>query len=451
MTYAASGSSGITVADNDNIDFGTGDFTLAWKGSLPDWTPAYNPLFFYKAQESASERYRYSFGFAAAHKTLHMTIGRGGTNSDFIATTVPDLADGTTHLCVAVVTRETALVDGSIAFYVDGVQLGVSKTITATAPGTVSGNTNLYISGSSTTRFASTNEFAILFNRALTAAEVLDLYNNGVAEADKWGSQTPTCTSDFSAGAYNWDHNIGDSNLQVTGNNDAVSDGVTSYDDCLKVYANGAQKAFQISKGSGSEYTLVQYDNYRLTFKYLAEAGCGIAYFGTTTNGQPLQDFSRPAVVEGVWTEATIEFTNNARTYLSINGFSSSSTIYVTNLTANKSIYFRDIVYTKIGATLALEPEGVQTDKWYDSSTNDLDASYPATGYSIYPDGTGVRIASTANGSAYNFSSIEDGFSASGVHTIKIYDYLEMRFTEPPTWNWVDGYYEVALPLEILK
>jgi hypothetical protein len=27
MTYAASGSSGIQVVDNDNINFGTGDFT----------------------------------------------------------------------------------------------------------------------------------------------------------------------------------------------------------------------------------------------------------------------------------------------------------------------------------------------------------------------------------------------------------------------------------------
>ena len=28
---------------------------------------------------------------------------------------------------------------------------------------------------------------------------------------------------------------------------------------------------------------------------------------------------------------------------------------------------------------------------------------------------------------------------------------VEMRFTEPPSWSWVDGYFEVALSLEILK
>jgi hypothetical protein len=47
MTYAASGSSGITVADNTNINFGTGNFTLVWRGSLPDWTPSgFNHAFF---------------------------------------------------------------------------------------------------------------------------------------------------------------------------------------------------------------------------------------------------------------------------------------------------------------------------------------------------------------------------------------------------------------------
>ena len=119
--------------------------------------------------------------------------------------------------------------------------------------------------------------------------------------------------------------------------------------------------------------------------------------------------------------------------------------------TAGDKIYIKNVSVKKLGATLDLEPEGITASDWQDSSTNNLDASYPATGYSVYPDGTGVRIASTANGSAYNFSSIEDGFSASGVHTIKIYDYLEMRFTKTPSWQALSGdLFEIALELEIL-
>src|SRR5690606_34958366 len=40
LTPAASGSRGIMVADNPQVNFGTGDFTLYWLGSLPDWTEA---------------------------------------------------------------------------------------------------------------------------------------------------------------------------------------------------------------------------------------------------------------------------------------------------------------------------------------------------------------------------------------------------------------------------
>src|SRR6056297_3128839 len=46
MTAADSGSNGIQVANNDDINFGTGDFTLVWKGSVPDWGE--NAYFFSK-------------------------------------------------------------------------------------------------------------------------------------------------------------------------------------------------------------------------------------------------------------------------------------------------------------------------------------------------------------------------------------------------------------------
>ena len=72
MTYAAAGSSGITVADNDNIfgipgtgqaffgafitaasqNFGTGNFTLRWKGALPDWSPESLYSLFYNGQRN---------------------------------------------------------------------------------------------------------------------------------------------------------------------------------------------------------------------------------------------------------------------------------------------------------------------------------------------------------------------------------------------------------------
>ena len=48
MTYAASGSGGIVVADNAHTDLGTGNFTVVFIGSLLDWTPSVTSYLFEK-------------------------------------------------------------------------------------------------------------------------------------------------------------------------------------------------------------------------------------------------------------------------------------------------------------------------------------------------------------------------------------------------------------------
>jgi hypothetical protein len=60
------------------------------------------------------------------------------------------------------------------------------------------------INGTTTARTAGSLQASRLFNRALTAAEVLDLSINGVALADRGASQTPVYESDFSAGVDGW-------------------------------------------------------------------------------------------------------------------------------------------------------------------------------------------------------------------------------------------------------
>lgn len=69
----------------------------------------------------------------------------------------------------------------------------------------------------------------------------------------------------------------------------------------------------------------------------------------------------------------------------------------------------------------------------------------------LTPSTTGCTITSTPGGTTYNWTSIESGFNYNGTSYTLELSATEMRFTEPPTWNWVDGYYEVALSLEILK
>ena len=186
MTYAASGSSGITVADNDNIDFGTGNFTLVWKGSLPDWTPSVIGYLITKTDAAVTSGFVFS-----CQNDGTFRVRLNATN--YVSTVANSFTDNSAHEIKAVITRESASVAGSVVFYVDGYLLGAAVAITAGVPASINTTTALEVLGlgvSGGVRVAGTTHHAYTFNRALTAAEVLDLYRNGIAEADKWGSQT---------------------------------------------------------------------------------------------------------------------------------------------------------------------------------------------------------------------------------------------------------------------
>jgi len=171
---------GIAVADNANIDLGTGNFTLHWEGSLPDWTPTAHTLILKWAANLG-----YTLGLSTSG---NVTVYINATV--YTSTVVNTFENGTHHKIDAVVTRESASVDGSIVFYVDGVQLGASVTITAGVPSTVDTATSLYVLGITASHYAGTVNSALVYNRALSASAVLSLYNNGVDENDKDGSQT---------------------------------------------------------------------------------------------------------------------------------------------------------------------------------------------------------------------------------------------------------------------
>lgn len=178
MTYAASGSSGIAVANNSNINFGTGNFTIVRKVALPDWTPSTLVRLMWKYQSNAL---RYDLFINTDGK---VSLQLNGT--EWKSSTTTGLTDGVEAEIAATVTvgETNTLVD----FYVNGIVLGMQ--ISHANVGTVSNNGTLYILGLDTVRYAGINKSALAFNRALSATEVLSLYQNGVAEADKWGNQT---------------------------------------------------------------------------------------------------------------------------------------------------------------------------------------------------------------------------------------------------------------------
>ena len=359
MTAAASGSNGIQVADNTNIDFGTGNFTLHWEGSLPAWTPS--------AVQILRQKHDGTNGWKLQLETTGaISIIINATT--YTSTVVNSFTDGTFHKISVSVTRESASVAGSVVPYADGIQFGASVAITAGAPTTVDNAVPLYILGTSTARSAGRAKSAVLFNRALSASEVLDLCRNGVSYADKGASQTTQLiigdNSTFASDTGWWTKT--DASITI---NSAVP-GKCNFN--ASPATNGIYRATLLDIGK----------RYRLTLTISGYSSGGI--YGRFGN------YSSSTITPIMSADGTYVFEVVA-------GLTSAFYIYTSG--ASTSLSIDDITLQPVGATLELTPEGIQPEpgQWLDVSGNGNHGLQPATGSSLMrPQRTGeVRWTNT--------------------------------------------------------
>jgi hypothetical protein len=364
MTAAASGSSGITVADNDNVDFGTGNFALVWKGSLPDWTPS-------------AEIYLMSKYTAADDKML-LSITTSGyiklwlDGNTYTGATAVGSIDGTMVDLVVVCSRQSASVAGSATVYRNGV-LHETITLAAGAVEDLSNSATLYISGTSSARTASTVHHAYTLNFAPTAAEVLDLYRNGIPESWKWGNQTNMAAAGSASDPVEVDAITG---WSASGATTVDTSTTQKYIGAKSVRITGVDAQYD---GMRATATMVVGKKYRLTLAFFGDATAAwiIRYYTDTavyvttgtTNGQ---------VLPASWTTHTVEFTAVGTSF-------TLDFITGTGVTSSGAVYIDNVSLVEIGATLALTPEGIQPSpgQWLDSSSNKLHAMQPATGSSL--------------------------------------------------------------------
>jgi hypothetical protein len=412
MTYAASGSTGIVVADNVNIDFGTGNFTLVWRGSLPDWTPSSTNTWLITKIQDASNRW----GVYIDTTTGYIGYAHdktGGTSVSKRVSTVHGNIDNTTHEIVVVITRETASVAGSVSFYNDSILLETISIVAGT-PADISNTGVIAILGYLDVRYAGTCSFAATYNRALSAAEVLDLYRNGISYADKWGSQTSLVTGDNSTFASDTGWWTKDAGASITS---GVLRSTSVANDHNIVYKTGL---------------LIAYKRYSITFTISGFSAGGVRAYLQGTVGT-LRN------ANGTYTEEIIAGASDIYFTLVATG---TTTLDIDNLT----IY-------PIGATLALEPEGIQNDKWY-GSANSLNASYPAAGWSLARN---LNVPRTNTGQPAFLAipaSQQDNIATDGAVTIifgtEIFDntnnFASNTFTAP-----VSGKYYLACSVRFLN
>ena len=349
MTAAASGSSGITVADNDNIDFGTGNFTLVWKGSLPDWTPAADVILLQKITVGV--------GFQLDLLTtgyLELTLNA----LTFATTSAVSAIDGTGHEIM--VTVSVGATQTTVSFYVDGVLLQAPAAQNNTT--TVSSAAVFYAMGTSAVRTAGTASFVATYNRALTAAEVLDLYRNGVDFADMWGSQTTKVVNGtFDSDASSW--------TAIRATLASVVGGESG--NCLEVTLTSGS-----DQGAWQNIVTVVGKKYRVRGAIKSGTSGNESYRIAATDafsGAGSEYVALEGTTSGSWVFVSGEFTATT--------IECSVRMYKISATAG-TMLFDTISLVEIGATLLLPPEGITKSGWY-GQANGLNASYPATGWSL--------------------------------------------------------------------
>ena len=376
-TYMASGVSNIVVLNNANNNMGTGDCTIRIKiGANWSESPAKLPLS--KYLNSVNRWYLY-FNVTG---TIQFVLRAGGVTLINIETTVPHgVPNGAAGDFVFSFTRESALTDGSMAVSINGI-LRETLTLPAGTPPTLDIAASLTINGYSDTRYAATVHAVTLYNRALSAADALDLYRNGVGFADKGASQTPSYVSDFSAGADGWTTISG---ATVTGNIDQDADGAGTppSDNWLKSERTDAsdgrleaRKTVPLSSGK----------NWAILVTILNPTGSTITHFGLAHDSTPATD--RGTIVSvPAGTSVTMWMKLPAKP-------SSANILYIWPTTSagisvsfaqGTKFYIKDVSIVQSGVILDLEPESIQPapGQWLDSSGNKNHAMQPATGSSL--------------------------------------------------------------------
>jgi hypothetical protein len=293
-------------------------------------------------------------------KTYASAVPGGGAASNLVA--------GTRHKILAVPTVGASTT--TVSFYLDDHLLSTTE---AQANEDVTNTQDMYTGGTSAARYAMTVFDTYDFNYAHTADQAKDLFRNGIAEADKWGSQTAVYTSNFSAGVDSW---AGQSGLTLTGN----TDGINGSDDWLKVERTGAAGRGDINRATGfvadkrCHAAITIYNDVSSTIAYFKVCHYNSSYISTPIAIPAGTEVTTTAYVLSAGAGASIYIYPCLSDGTSVNSVATGTIYYVKNMITYES-----------GATLALESDNAQPipGMWLDSSTNNLHAIYPAAGASL--------------------------------------------------------------------
>ncbi len=325
----------------------------------------------------------YFFALSSTGIMSHIHSSTGGSVADVTcqATTDTALSDLTEWKHIALVYDGGA---GTIVFYGDGAAIANTINTGSVQSSWFGGTSGFAIGdrGDGNSYFDGDIQLVRVWNRALSAAEVLTLYTGGtpIPEADQWAKKDLLT----SANATSDQQTEGNSVAAWTGS-DATLSSVTSAEGfsppagtyMLKLVPTStpAQARQSFTTIVGKLYT---------TWAYLRDAniaeGLLTLRIGTSAGDNNLGESSAVSAND-TWQLKTVSFTaTGTTTHLSVSKITSAAFL----------CYADDVYVSKAGCVAEYHPSGIneQDGKWYDSSDNDLDGTISGADYKDVPTTT---------------------------------------------------------------
>jgi len=357
--------SGIYVPYNSGCDVGMEDFTIVWRGSMYDWVGVAAWLILDRTGSAGAYT---GWGFyLGSNGAIALYLYNGDAGTAYSLGTI-NYADNTVHELAITVTRESENAAGTITAYADGYQIG-SASITAAVVFTLSTASTFYILGSSTTRNRGTAHRVLIFNIALTATEIYNLFCGGVPYEYSEGSNTACYSSDWSASS-----DFSGTRCTVAAN----IDGVLGVDDTLRAYASADASANHYLARPG---TLTVGTYYRGTFDYYIPSAN--THVTGVRVGNSAVEYAH--TTQGSWvTGAEIPVFQYSNGSLIVWMQSGSSTSFTgAGSVTDDLVYLKNLVLYPVGVCLFLDSDGIQAEpgQWLDCSINKNHAQHP-TSYS---------------------------------------------------------------------
>lgn len=330
--------------------------------------------------------------FISSAGTLFFTLYGPSSTSDFIQDSIASFVSSYAGKVVslAVVKNSTT---PSLTVYVNGVVVATSSSSAGGITwGATVASTYCNIGSNGGSPYSGNILASRIFTRALSASEVVDLANKGVAEADKWASLTAKRTYDFSSTTDGW------SALAPTVLTVSRDAGPTvGQTDNLKSLDTGVAGNHVVSS---NDSPLVIGKKYKITYSYYWPSGNTTFNFFRLTyrDGSAILETVTP-ITDGAWHTRTLEFTATSTVGPGFYIYNSGGNFSFTG-TSGDLFYVRGITVTEVGCLLDADLSVGVGYQVPDRSSNNYHGVVSATGtsWTLAQRRGQLRVTSNTNG-----------------------------------------------------